>query len=184
MISPDEVLHFWLREVGPDRWYVEERALDADIGRRFGAAIERARSGAFDDWTLTPRGALALLILLDQFPRNIHRGRGEAFRGDAVAVAQAKRALNLGHDRKVPEPERQFFYLPLMHSECLTDQDRCVRLMMIRMPETGGRNLPHAVAHRDVIRRFGRFPYRNAALGRASTDDERAWLAEGGYRVN
>jgi uncharacterized protein (DUF924 family) len=183
MVDRDEILDFWLTEVGPSRWYAADPALDAAIAERFGAAVEAARDGAFDAWMLKPRGALALMILLDQFPRNMHRGAREAFRADAQAVALAKRALNLGHDRKTPEPERQFFYLPLMHSECLTDQDRCVRLIMTRMPQTGGENLPHAVAHREVIRRFGRFPFRNEALGRHSTEEERAWLAGGGYRV-
>jgi uncharacterized protein (DUF924 family) len=183
MVACDEILDFWLTELGPSRWYAADPAVDAAIAARFGAAVDAAREGAFEAWMLKPRGALALMILLDQFPRNMHRGAAEAFRSDAQAVALAKRALNLGHDRKTPEPERQFFYLPLMHSECLTDQDRCVRLILIRMPRTGGENLPHAVAHREVIRRFGRFPFRNEALGRPSTEEERAWLAGGGYRV-
>jgi uncharacterized protein (DUF924 family) len=183
MAAYEDVLDFWLTEVGSARWYAADPALDAAIAGRFGAMVAAAREGAFEAWMLKPRGALALMILLDQFPRNMHRGDGEAFKADALAIALAKRALNLGHDRKTPEPERQFFYLPLMHSECLTDQDRCVRLILTRMPQTGGDNLPHAVAHREVIRRFGRFPYRNAALGRQSTAEEQAWLAGGGYRV-
>ncbi len=183
MVAQSDVLDFWLREVGPSRWYVEDAELDAAVAARFGEASEAARRGKLDAWILKPEGALALLILLDQFPRNMHRGRPEAFRSDAAAIAHAKRALTLGHDRRTPEPERQFFYLPLMHSESLADQDRCVRLILTRMPETGGANLPHAVAHRDVIRRFGRFPFRNAALGRHSTADEAAWLAAGGYRA-
>ncbi|TVQ54489.1 MAG: DUF924 domain-containing protein [Rhodobacteraceae bacterium] len=177
------VLDFWLNEVGPEKWYAADPALDAEITRRFGGTVTAARKGELDDWILHPEEALALLIVLDQFPRNMWRDRPEAFDGDAHAVALAKRALNLGHDVKVPEPERQFFYLPLMHSEHQMDQDRCVRLILMRMPETGESNLPHAIAHRDIIRKFGRFPFRNAALSRRSTAAEAAWMADGGYRV-
>jgi uncharacterized protein (DUF924 family) len=183
MIGVGDVLGFWLDEVGPDKWYATDPGLDAAIAERFGGAVADAEAGKLQDWALTPRGTLALLILLDQFPRNIRRGRSEAFRADTRARQVAKRAIRLGFDHKVPEPERQFFYLPLMHSECNADQDRCVRMIVTRMPETGADNLKHAAAHRDIIRRFGRFPFRNEALGRQSTDDERAWLADGGYRV-
>lgn len=183
MADAETVLDYWLNTVGPERWYKTDPGLDADIAARFTDAVEAARRGGMTDWILAPRPGLALILLLDQFPRHIWRDRPEAFASDARAMAKAKRAMTLGHDMKIAEPERQFFYLPLMHSEAQADQDRCVRLILTRMPRTGGANLPHAVAHRDVIRRFGRFPYRNAALGRASTDEEQAWLAAGGYRV-
>ena len=177
------VLDFWLNEVGPDKWYAQDAVVDRAIAERFGGTVTAARNGELDHWVLHPREALALLIVLDQFPRNVWRNRPEAFDGDAHAVALAKRALNLGHDLRVPEPERQFFYLPLMHSEHQMDQDRCVRLILMRMPETGDETLRHACAHRDVIRRFGRFPFRNDALGRVCTPAEAAWIAEGGYRA-
>ena len=183
MTQVEDVLGFWLGRVGPSRWYAADPALDAEIADRFGPACALARQGGFEDWALTPRGTLALLILLDQFPRNIHRDRAEAFASDLRALRVAKRAVRQGRDMGVPEPERQFFYLPMMHSESSADQDQCVRLFLTRMPETGAENLRHAVAHRDVIRRFGRFPFRNAALGRVSTPAETAWLAEGGYRA-
>jgi uncharacterized protein (DUF924 family) len=183
MITPDDVLDCWLKEVGPDRWYAADAALDALLARRFSSAVKAARHGTYDKWILKPESALALVILLDQIPRNIFRDKAEAFASDAKAVAMAKRALNLGFDERVPEPQRQFFYLPLMHSESQCDQDRCVRLMMVRMPETGASNLQHAIAHRDIIRRFGRFPFRNEALGRHSTRAEHLWLADGGYHV-
>jgi uncharacterized protein (DUF924 family) len=183
MTRIEQVLDFWLREVGPDRWYDVDPALDAEITRRFGALANEAACGKLERWGLTPRGNLALLILLDQFPRNIRRGQAAAFAADRRALGVAKRAIRLGYDRLIPEPERQFFYLPLMHSETNADQDRCVRLMITRMVDSGPDNLRHAVAHREVIRRFGRFPFRNAALGRADTPAERAWLAEGGYRA-
>jgi uncharacterized protein (DUF924 family) len=181
MVEAKEVLDFWVNEVGPGRWYEADPALDATMKARFEAAVRDARKGLYEHWILHADESLALVIMLDQFPRNIWRGQPEAFDGDMRAVAFAKRAIHLGHDRRTPEPERQFFYLPLMHAESLMDQDRCVRLIMTRMPETGDSNLKHAVAHRDLIRRFGRFPFRNAALGRCSTQAENAWLAAGGY---
>ena len=177
----DEVLRVWLDEVGPKGWYVPAEAVDADITARFGEVWVGAVRGECDDWMLTPRGALALLIVLDQFPRNMFRGRAEAYRGDEHARGMAKLALQRGHDRAIAEPERQFFYLPLMHSEALPDQDRSVRLIRMRLPETGQDNLEHAVKHREVIRRFGRFPSRNAVLGRRDTEAERAYRASGGY---
>ncbi len=181
MSDAETILDFWLNEVGPARWYAADPALDRTITERFADAVNDARDGALNDWILTPRSALALILLLDQFPRHIWRDQPKAFESDARAMAKAKRAMTLGHDMKIDEPARQFFYLPLMHSETQADQDRCVRLILTRMPKTGAANLPHAVAHRDVIRKFGRFPYRNAALKRASTAAESAWLDAGGY---
>jgi uncharacterized protein (DUF924 family) len=183
MADHEQVLEFWLKEVGPERWYAATPELDAEMKRRFEGDVIAARRGELDAWILHPEEALALMLLLDQFPRNIWRGAPESFSSDAHAVAMAKRALNSRHDEKVPEPERQFFYLPLMHHESQMDQDRCVRLILTKMPETGAQNLEHAIAHRDVIRKFGRFPFRNAALARQDTPEEAAWLAAGGYRA-
>ena len=133
------------------------------------------------EWRETPEARLALVIVLDQFPRNMFRGSGKAFSTDKVALAAAKCAIDKNWDMKIDEPARQFFYMPLMHSENLIDQDRCVRLMLTRMPETGAPNLLHAKVHREVIRRFGRFPYRNEALSRQTTLPEAAFVNEGGY---
>lgn len=179
--TAESVLGFWLEEIGPGGWYAASEATDAALRARFGATWEAARASALDEWILRPDSALALLIVLDQFPRNMFRGRPEAFSTDVMALARAKRAIGLGHDLHAPEPQRQFFYLPLMHSESMADQDRCVRLILTRMPKTSAEVLPHAREHRDVIRRFGRFPYRNAALGRASTNVERSYLEAEGY---
>ncbi|PKP84520.1 MAG: DUF924 domain-containing protein [Alphaproteobacteria bacterium HGW-Alphaproteobacteria-2] len=181
MTTPEEVLSFWIDEVGPGRWYRADPALDARVRERFGALWETAASGGIGHWLCNPQSALALVIVLDQFPRNIFRGEARAFATDSAARAAAKRAVVLGWDMRVAEPERQFFYLPLMHSECLCDQDRGVRLFLTRMPLSGEDNLAHARAHRAEIRRFGRFPHRNLALGRTETDAERAYLATGGY---
>jgi uncharacterized protein (DUF924 family) len=177
----EKILRFWLDEVGPERWYKTDAALDETVTQRFEALWRQAGDGACDCWVLTPRGALALLILLDQFPRNMFHGTAAAYGSDKRALRIAKHAIRLGHDKVTPEPERQFFYLPLMHSEALMDQERCVRLIKMALPATGGENLEHARRHRDVIRRFGRFPSRNYPLGRRDTDAERHYRAGGGY---
>jgi uncharacterized protein (DUF924 family) len=141
--------------------------------------LEAAAAGGFADWRATPSGTLALLILLDQFPRNMFRGSARAFASDARALEVAKYALDRDLDAGVAGDPRQFFYLPLMHSEILADQERSVRRFLLGLPSE--HNLRHARAHRLVIRRFGRFPYRNAALGRRSTPAETAFLEAGGY---
>lgn len=184
MSTVDEIISFWVEEVGPSGWYATDPALDARIAQRFGALWDKARAGRLNSWASCAKGALAFLIVTDQFPRNMFRDNDpRAFATDALARHVAARACHLGFDRMTPEPQRQFFYLPLMHSESQMDQDRSVRMFLLRMPETGGSNLLHARAHRAVIRQFGRFPYRNAALGRASTPAELDWLAQGGYGV-
>lgn len=179
--NAEAVLKFWIDEVGPEAWYREDAALDRKIRENFIETLHAARRGDLASWLHRPESALALMIVLDQFPRNMFRGSGEAFQSDPRALDLAKKAISVGYDLKIDEPQRQFFYLPLMHSETLTDQDRCVRLILTRMPETGESNLKHACAHRDVIRRFGRFPYRNEALGRESSPAEQDYLAAGGY---
>lgn len=176
-----KVLDFWLHEVGPAGWYAIDEAIDAEIRARFGALWREAEAGDHGHWTAGPRGALAYLILTDQFPRNMFRGDASAFATDGRARAAASSAIAAGLDAAIPEPERQFFYLPFMHSEDIADQDRCIALMTAGLPVTGAGNLRHAHAHRAVIARFGRFPYRNAALGRTTTEAEAAFLAAGGY---
>ena len=172
MVGPDDVLEFWLDEAGPKSWYIQDEAFDAKIRERFQEAWEGACEGKFSMWLTYPNGALAYLILLDQFPRNMFRGTAKSFASDKIALAAAKAAISKKWDMRIDEPARQFFYLPLMHSENLCDQDRCVRLMKERMPIEGPSNLLHARAHREVIRLFGRFPYRNDALERNSTAPE------------
>ncbi len=181
MVSPYEVLEFWLEDVGPKGWYLSDVALDDRIRSRFGDAWEAASRGEYAKWRTCARGALAYIILTDQFPRNMFRGSGQAFATDHLALAAAKSAIPRNWDLRTAEPQRQFFYLPLMHSESLSDQERCVRLMMTRMPESGEGNLLHARAHRNVIRQFGRFPYRNDALARPTTEVEDSYVAAGGY---
>lgn len=181
MVGPEEVLSFWLDEIGPEGWYLQDDALDRQIVDRFMSAWEAACRGKFSLWMTYPSGALAYIILMDQFPRNMFRGQARAFASDKAALAVAKCAIDKGWDLKIDEPARQFFYMPLMHSENLCDQERCVRLLCERMPQTGSKNLLHARAHREVIRQFGRFPYRNAALDRATTQLEAEFVTGGGY---
>ena len=181
MVSPQQVLEFWLDEVGPKGWYDASDALDTEIRDRFHVTWRGACEGRFSLWLTYPSGALAYIILMDQFPRNMFRGEGQAFASDRAALAAAKSAIEKGWDLRIDEPARQFFYLPLMHSENLCDQERCVRLMCERMPQGGESNLLHARAHREVIRQFGRFPYRNTALKRATTVLEKAYVEQGGY---
>lgn len=181
MLGPDEVLSFWLDDVGEAGWYAQNDDLDNEIRRRFEPSWEEARNGGFSFWLTYPSGSLAYIILTDQFPRNMFRGSRKAFSTDRAALAVAKACVDKCWDMRINEPARQFFYLPLMHSENLSDQERCVRLMCQRMPQYGASNLLHARAHREVIRRFGRFPYRNDALSRHSTEHELDYAASGGY---
>jgi len=177
-----DVLEFWFAGDPAMRrkvWFEKDVAFDAACVD-FAVARDLAKAGAFDEWADTPRGGLALLILLDQLSRNLHRGTAEAFAADAKARAIARALLARGFDQTLSPVERIFVYLPFEHSEALADQDLSVRLFEALDAALGGQVLDYAVRHRDVIRRFGRFPHRNAALGRASTVDEQAYLADPG----
>ena len=177
----DKVLKFWIDEIGPDGWYASSREIDTLIAREFGGLHALATAHMLNAWMTSPRGALALIILLDQFSRNIFRGSGQAFASDRHCLSLAKGAIGRGHDLKIAEPQRQFFYLPLMHSETLADQEQCLRLFLLRCPQIGHQNAEHAIKHREVIRKFGRFPSRNAALGRVDSDAELAYREAKGY---
>jgi uncharacterized protein (DUF924 family) len=181
MRTYEDVLAFWLDAVGPKGWYLADEALDETIRGRFLPLWEAARDGKLRHWLCTAHGRLAYLIVTDQFPRNMFRGSGEAFSTDHLALKEAILACHHRVDLQVQEPARQFFYMPLMHSENVMDNDRCVRLFLTRMPETGAGNVLHARAHRAVIRKFSRFPYRNDALARKTTKAESAFLNDGGY---
>ncbi len=175
------IIEFWVNEVGPSGWYNSTEVLDQTIRDRFMTDWEAAKSGAFDAWSRCPEKSLALLILLDQFPRNMFRDDPRAFATDKKAREVANLSIEQGFDKRTAEPQRQFYYLPLMHSECLQHQERSVRLIKDRMPESGDSNLLHAKVHREVIRMFGRFPYRNAALNRTNTAPEQEFMDGGGY---
>lgn len=185
----DDVLAFWFgapdaADYGQARaaWFRKDDAFDAQIRARFLAEVEAAIAGQRGDWAACPQGALALFILLDQFPRNLFRNTARAFAGDAAALALAGHVVEQGWDCELLPVQRVFVYLPFEHSESLTDQDRSIALfaaLAAEHTETAA-NLDYAHRHRDVIVRFGRFPHRNAALGRASTAAETDYLAQPG----
>ncbi|MDB5372243.1 MAG: hypothetical protein JWP04_885 [Belnapia sp.] len=179
------ILDFWFegdRTAFRHRWFQHDDAFDAAIRRRFGHLLAPAGAGAFDGWAATPRGALALLILLDQFPRNLHRGGAAAFAQDAKARSLARQTvLRDALDRSLTPTERCFLYLPFEHAEAMADQDLSVALFEGLRDDpvhaAPGGSIDYAWRHRAVIACFGRYPHRNAALGRADTPAERAWLA-------
>lgn len=172
-----EVTTFW-RAAGPPNWFRRDAAFDREIEARFRASHEAAVAGRRGDWEATPEGALALLLLLDQFPRNMFRGSARAFATDPLARRIAERAIARGFDARVASAERVFFHLPFEHSEDLADQERSLALAR----QSGDSEVvKHAQMHADIIRRFGRFPHRNAILGRATTPEEQAFLDAGGF---
>ena len=171
------MIDFW-REAGPRRWFRQDAAFDALFRERFLAAHEAAVAGRLADWGSSAPGALALVLLLDQFPRNAFRGTPRMYASDAQAREAADAAIAQGFDAELEPALRQFFYLPFMHSERLPDLERCVALNR----EQGGESLRYALHHRDIVERFGRFPHRNAVLGRPSTPEEERFLSEGGFR--
>ena len=174
--DPQDVVRFW-REAGPQRWFRHDPAFDAQFRDRFLDAHAAAARGELASWSATAEGALALVLLLDQFPRNAFRDTPRMYATDALARAAADAAIRAGHDLQVDAQLRPFFYLPFMHSEQLQDLQRCV---LLNEP-LGGEHLRYARHHRDIVERFGRFPHRNAVLGRASSEDEERFLAEGGF---
>jgi uncharacterized protein (DUF924 family) len=176
--TPDEVLTFW-REAGPERWFGKDHALDRACRDRFLPTYEAAARGDLNEWELTPDGALAVVLLLDQFPRNMFRGTREAYKTDPVALLVADRAIEKGYDREVEPMFRPFFYLPFMHSESLRHQERSVVLSEALGDED---TLKWARHHHDIIARFGRFPHRNPILGREATPEEAAFLEENTFR--
>lgn len=190
--DPDTVLAFWFegeRDTPREAWFRQSDAYDAAIRARFGALPEQARAGGLDHWAATPAGTLALCLVLDQFPRNLHRGRAEAFACDAKALEVARAAVlrdRLDLCGGLTPTERVFLYLPFEHAETMADQDLSVALFEGGLRDAGprfrqpGGSIDYAWRHWHVIREFGRFPHRNAALGRESTAAERAWLAAGG----
>ncbi|MDH2328734.1 DUF924 domain-containing protein [Cereibacter sp. SYSU M97828] len=179
MDDPESVLDFWLGELDPEDWYSGEPELDEEIRERFGDLWQAAHDGGLEHWVDGPAGTLAYLIVTDQFPRNLFRGQAKAFATDPKARAAARRALEQGWDMAVPVPERQFIYLPFEHSEEIEDQDLSVTLFGDRIEDP--ESLLHARAHQSIIARFGRFPFRNAALGRDATAEETAFMEQGAY---
>jgi uncharacterized protein (DUF924 family) len=177
LASSAEVVSFW-REAGPDRWFTKDAAFDEQIRGRFSDTYEAAAAGKLSHWEHSAQDALALLILLDQFPRNMFRGDARTFATDPLARAVAAGAIVRGFDSQVPADLRSFFYLPFEHSEDLADQERGIAFYKAAGDADG---LKWAEIHADIIRRFGRFPHRNAVLGRTTTPEEQAFLDSGGF---
>lgn len=176
--TPNDVLTFW-REAGPKAWFAKSDAFDASIRTQFESLHHAAARSELTTWESTPDGALALLLLLDQFPRNMYRDSAHAFATDPLARAIADRAIANGFDQTFEKDLRSFFYLPFEHAENASDQARAIALFK----STGDENLVKwAHLHADIITRFGRFPHRNACLGRETTDAEKEFLASGGFK--
>lgn len=175
LLTPSAVVAFW-KEAGADKWYAKDEAFDALFRHRFQAAHWGAAARRYDHWMETAEGALALMIVLDQYPRNSFRGTAHQFATDALALSFAKQAVARGYLDQVEPEMRQFFLTPYEHSETLADHDEVVPLAA-GMPETAR----YVQIHRDIIVRFGRFPHRNAALGRITTAEEQAFLDGGGF---
>jgi uncharacterized protein (DUF924 family) len=180
-MTANDVVAFWL-QAGPKKWFAKDDAFDQAIRDRFEAVHIQSSRGEVLDWAETPEGALALLILLDQFPRNLYRGSAHAFATDPLAYATARQAIERGLDQQVAPELRPFFYLPFEHSEQIDVQDRSIELCEAHKAASGDADtLRWAIMHRDIIRRFGRFPHRNLCLGRATTPEEQAFLDGGGF---
>ena len=176
-----DVVAFWV-EAGPKRWFTKDDAFDQAIRDRFEALHMQASRGELAGWSETAEGALALSILVDQFPRNLYRGSAHAFATDPLALATARQGVERGFDQQLAPEMRPFFYLPFEHSERIEVQDRSIELCEAHKIATGDEfTLKWAHIHRDIILRFGRFPHRNRCLGRVTTPEEQAFLDGGGF---
>lgn len=176
-IRPRDILDFWFA-AGPDKWWTKSDAFDADIRKRFGPIYAEAVAGKLDDWLNEPQGALALVIVLDQFSRNLYRDDHRAWAQDGKALALAREAIRRHFDVELPSGVRNWIYMPFMHCEdAATQQEGLTYFARLDQPET----MKFAEEHIDIIRRFGRFPHRNAVLGRVSTPQEQSFLEGGGF---
>jgi len=181
--TPEDVLDFWFNEAGPSRWYTVSTAFDAVIRRRFAKAVEGqaqtlSQTGEHA-WMEAPESALALVLMFDQFPRNIWRGSGRAFAYDPLARQISLDMIDRGFDWAIPAERRDFVYMPFMHAEDMAFQDLCVEMATTRLEQDSTAH--HARQHREIFRQFGRFPYRNEALGRESTPEEITFLETARY---
>ena len=181
METHTKIIKFWIDDLKQEDWFSESDTLNNLVVEKFFPIWVKACKGDLDFTPTTPEKALAYILLTDQFPRRMFKEKVKSFQSDHLAKKIAKKTINMNFDLRVPEPQRQFFYYPLMHSECLSDQERCVRLMLTRMPKTSKEQIKHAKAHRQIIRSFGRFPFRNKVLSRTSRISEHFYLKFGGY---
>jgi len=176
-VGPEDVLNFWV-DAGPKMWWQKDDGFDAEIAQRFGNTHDAAARGELDAWLSKPDAGLALIIVLDQFSRNLFRNDARAFAQDEQCLRMVKSLMSSGHDRKMRHDIGMFCYMPLMHSEDLDDQKEC----LAQMERLGLKdNVKYAVIHLEIIEKFGRFPHRNAVLGRQTTPDEQKFLDDGGF---
>lgn len=172
-MTPADIVNFWFSEKVSQLWFQSTPEFDAELRSEYASTLDDAVKGNLPTWAETATGSLALVILLDQFPLNMYRGQARSFASEADAIVVAKKAIDLGQDQQLDLSQRAFLYLPMMHSENLADQDYSVRLFQAPGLES---NLRFAQHHRGIIERFGRFPHRNAILGRENTPDETTYL--------
>ena len=180
-LESDEILNFWFEENGTDQWFGKEKSFDEEIRVRFYELMQRAREGKLKSWSGEPKTCLALIILIDQFSRNLFRNSPLSWSSDSYALALSKQAIENNYDKNMNHSEKAFLYLPLMHSEVLEDQDLCVALVektLVSGNEFNIKNYESALRHQYIIARFGRFPHRNEVLGRISTQEELDFLQE------
>lgn len=177
-VAPAGIVTFWT-EAGPEKWFKKDAAFDQTIAARFGGTVDNALSGDLDHWSETPSGTLALILVLDQFTRNIWRDDSRAFSGDVKALTVAQRAIEHGRDMLLPPAERKWLYMPFMHSERLDIQEQGLVFFKDRLDDAY--TYDYAVLHRDIIERFGRFPHRNTLLGRETGAEEQAFLDGGRF---
>jgi len=176
-ITPADILNFWLVEIKPKQWFVKDAHFDAEIAERFGASVRAALAGQLENWATTADGCVALILMLDQFTRNIYRDTPKAFAGDARALALSLECQKRGYLADADGDRRHFMLMPMMHSEDIAVQDASLPLFKTH---AGKNTAKYAVRHRDIIARFGRFPHRNAILGRTSTPQEIVFLTQPG----
>lgn len=192
-VKQNAILDFWFGDLAlnplanSQKWFTKSPSFDAEIRERFGSWLDDAETGAFDDWAKTPIGALALVILCDQFSRQIHRGSDRAFASDAKALRTAQIAIAHGFHKKLFVMQRYFLYMPYEHSEDLNNQTQCIELFRELFNDAAGEEktfvasgLDYAIRHHDIIKAYGRFPHRNETLGRESTAREIQFLKQPG----
>jgi len=177
-ISGNDILQFWFEDIEHAKWFRKDPVFDQELQQRFGDLLLRARDDQLDHWCATPQGRLALIIVLDQFSRNIYRQKSAAFAADAKALQLTLDGIQEGDDEKLTHEQRSFFYLPLMHAENLDMQELCLDKTR-SLSDAGHGTDKYALSHLEIIRDFGRFPHRNEALGRADTAEEASWLKSG-----
>lgn len=175
-MGPADIVAFW-RDAGPEKWFKKDNDFDRAIAERFATVHAEAAAGQKQDWAKTPEGALALILVLDQFSRNMFRGTPKAFAQDGMACKVAREAVDAGFDQNIAPELRFFMHMPFMHAETIAEQERCVAVLH----EIAPANLSYARDHERIIRRFGRFPHRNAILNRHTTPAEQAFLDGGGF---